>query len=87
MKKLIRKLWRIITYPLHIPVILNRKFWLHVSRKISKIEQSELAKSRAAIIELRASLMRVQAKSEELEAQKKQLAMELEMELMDKYIN
>lgn len=40
----------------------------------------------ARIIELRASLMRAQSKIENLEYMKKQLTIQLDMELMDKYV-
>ena len=82
-----KKLLSIIIYPLKLPVILNNKFWLHISKRISVVQQSELAKAEARILELRTSLMRAQAKTEELEHIKRQLTMELEMELMDKYVN
>uniref|UniRef100_A0A6M3IDD6 Uncharacterized protein n=2 Tax=viral metagenome TaxID=1070528 RepID=A0A6M3IDD6_9ZZZZ len=81
-----KKILKIITYPLKLPVILNTRFWLHVSKRISVIQQSELAMANARIIELRASLMRAQSKIENLEYMKKQLTIQLDMELMDKYV-
>lgn len=86
MKKIIKSIWRVMTYPFFLPAKLNRKFWLHASRRLSKIEQSELAKAEVRITELRTRLSKTEAEVKKLEAIKKQLNMELELELMDKYI-
>ena len=87
MKRVIKKLWYITTYPLSIPSKISRWFWHYVSRRVSKIEEYESIKQQIVIRELRARLMRVESKKEELEAQRRDLQMQLEMEIMDKYIS